>query len=154
MKNYFIRMFRTHVSESGTEGFMQLFEVTPKQIKHVYTCDTLEPQDPAFNAGTFILKFTLSPRFSHKAPYNMIQGCKVPIISGILNSTEFEHRGIRIHCGNTHLDTDGCILVGRSQGTCTFELTESRLTYCTLMEFLKDAYSEVLFIVEDNVLPF
>lgn len=83
-----------------------------------YFCDTLEDADRGLNdnmdldtilelkkptitaipVGTYKILITYSPRFKQNMPI-------------LLNVKGFD--GIRIHSGNTHKDTSGCILVRR-----------------------------------------
>lgn len=153
-KNYFLRLTRHNTSARGTEGKLELFQYQNEKISCIYTCDTLEPGSTSLDIGQYIVKFTYSPKFSSREPYYTINNSKVPIISSLLNGVSLEHRGIRIHCGNTSNDTNGCILVGRSNNSNSFKIYDSRLTYEVLMSYLKDASNEVLLIINDETLPF
>ena len=96
-------------------------------------CSTLEPTDrhltaatitperkvfgrTAIPTGTYIIELTYSVRFR----------CTLPLLRDV---PCFE--GIRIHAGNTRLDTSGCILVGREQAPG--RLIDSRLTLRLLL---------------------
>lgn len=79
-----------------------------------YLCDTLEDTvrnggkiagKTAIPAGTYKVKKTMSPRFKKVLPE-------------ILNVPGFT--GVRIHAGNTAIDTDGCLLLGlnKKKGRC------------------------------------
>lgn len=105
-----------------------------------YFCDTLEDTDhglsntmplsqiqaakrkgiTAIPTGRYKMELTLSPRF----------GRILPILIGVKG---FE--GIRIHRGNTHEDTEGCILVGENKAVG--KVLNSSNTENRLMERLK-----------------
>lgn len=85
-----------------------------------YLCDTLEDTDregglkipgkTAIPRGRYKIIVTFSPKFKREMPIL----CDVPNFSGV-----------RIHSGNTHNDTEGCILCGRN--TIVGQLTKSRI---------------------------
>jgi hypothetical protein len=65
-----------------------------------HACWTLEPAQP-IPAGTYDLTIDFSERFQRLMPHvNNVPG----------------HTGIRIHWGNWRKDTEGCTLVGESEG--------------------------------------
>ena len=70
--------------------------------------------------GTYQVIINMSSRFKKEMPL-------------LLNVPGFE--GIRIHPGNTAVDTHGCILVGRN--TEKGKLTSSAITYASLFEKMK-----------------
>jgi hypothetical protein len=72
-------------------------------------CYTLEdaPGKGSVPAGTYEVRVTWSPRFKRQLPLLI----NVP-----------GRDGIRIHAGNTHKDTLGCVLVGQ-------EVNEDRLLF-------------------------
>lgn len=95
-----------------------------------YFCDTLEDKDrgltdnmtvgeiskikikneTAIPTGTYKVTLDIfSPKFGNKSFYKKTCNGKLP---RILNVKGFD--GVLIHCGNTNLDTSGCILVGRN----------------------------------------
>ena len=108
-------------------------------------CDTLEPPshgltsatDPrtiraikrlgrsAIPTGVYRLVLGYSPRFSPRPFYKACGG----LVPRLLNVSGFD--GVLIHCGNTVVDTCGCILVGRRADSST--LVESQKTYSRLM---------------------
>ena len=153
-KNFFIRLTRLTNSVNGTDGKLELFYFQKEIITCVFSCSTLEPSVPSLDAGQYILKFSHSPKLSSKEPYIKINNGKVPIISSYLKGESIEHRGLRIHCGNTSQDTNGCIIVGSTLGPDTYKLAHSRLTYISLMSFLQSANKELLLIINDETLPF
>jgi hypothetical protein len=100
-----------------------------------YVCDTLEDTDrhletggekiygkTAIPTGTYKVDITLSNRFKKLMPI-------------FYNVPGFE--GIRIHTGNTALDTDGCILCGTWRHGNT--LRKSAAAFAIVMEVLQDA---------------
>ena len=109
-------------------------------------CDTLEPPShgltsatvpktirdikrlgrTAIPVGVYRLILGYSPRFSPRPFYKAYGGGLVPRLQ---NVSGFE--GVLIHCGNTVVDTCGCILVGRRADSST--LVQSQKTYDRLM---------------------
>lgn len=104
-------------------------------IDDVYFCDTLEPEwrdyingeekIPGYSAipeGIYEVRFAYSPRFKK----SKLRLERVPMFSGIL-----------IHEGNTMLDTQGCILVGKN--TEVGKVTDSRTTLAKLERRVREA---------------
>lgn len=111
-------------------------------IDGVYFCDTLEDTDrdlkqnddvedirkrkikgqTAIPLGTYNIILNRSNRFKKILPLLESVPC---------------YEGVRIHSGNTHIDTDGCILVGFN--TIKGMVTNSRVTMTNLMKKLKTA---------------
>lgn len=116
-------------------------------IDGVYFCDTLEDTDrdlkqiddvkdiqqrkikgqTAIPLGTYNIILNRSNRFKKILPLLLNVPC---------------YEGVRIHSGNTHVDTDGCILVGFN--TIKGMVTNSRPTMTNLMKKLKTAKSITL----------
>lgn len=84
-----------------------------KDGKEVYLCDTIEDvvrdlkteKDKVFGKtaipkGTYKMRYTFSNRFKRFLP----EIIDVPFF-----------KGIRIHSGNTEVDSEGCILVGQNK---------------------------------------
>lgn len=96
-------------------------------IDGVYFCDTIEDvprkvkidHETCIPAGDYNVILTMSNRFKKVMPL-------------LLNVPGFE--GIRIHSGNTSVDTSGCILVG--QNKIKGMVVNSRLMFDKLMEKL------------------
>ena len=124
-------------------------------------CDTLEPPShgltsatvpktirdikrlgrSAIPTGVYRLVLGYSPRFSPRPFYKTCGG----LVPRLLNVSGFD--GVLIHCGNTVVDTCGCILVGRRADSST--LVESQKTYSRLMlQYWQPATSrgEVMFL--------
>lgn len=112
-------------------------------INGAYICDTLEdkdrgldnetmsisdikavkvPGETAIPTGKYEVSITYSPRFKKM----------MPLLSGVKG---FD--GVRIHSGNTHKDTEGCILVGKNKEVG--KVLDSRYTYNTLYKKLEAA---------------
>lgn len=98
----YLQLVREDMSDLSTEG--KLF------VNGTFECFSLEDTDRQLeNGGKKIYGQTAIPRgvYDMDITYSNRFKQDMPII---LNVPQFE--GIRIHKGNTSLDTDGCILVG------------------------------------------
>lgn len=91
------------IAKRDTYTISQLF------VNGQYLCDTLEdcirmdmkvPKKTAIPRGTYEIIWTYSNRFKRFMPL-------------LLNVPNFS--GVRIHSGNTNLDTEGCILCGKNK---------------------------------------
>lgn len=111
-------------------------------INGEYFCDTLEDTDrglmkiecldeieaakkygrTAIPTGRYGVAYTYSPRFKKHLPL-------------LLNVPAFE--GVRIHSGNTHKDTEGCILLGENKAVG--KVLNSRKTMDEFLRVLKPA---------------
>jgi hypothetical protein len=111
-------------------------------INGEYFCDTLEDTDrgltstmslaelkevkeygrTAIPTGRYPIAYTYSPRFKKHLPL-------------LLQVPAFE--GIRIHAGNTHRDTSGCLLLG--QNKAVGKVLDSRKTMDEFLRILKPA---------------
>lgn len=111
-------------------------------INGEYFCDTLEDTDrgltqimtlseikevkeygcTAIPTGRYPISYTYSPRFKKHLPL-------------LLNVPAFD--GVRIHSGNTHKDTEGCILLGENKAVG--KVLNSRKTMDEFLRILKPA---------------
>ena len=105
-----------------------------------YTCEDIVrplgqkvPGQTAIPTGTYRVVTDWSPRFQK----NMLHVLDVPGFDGI-----------RIHPGNTALDTDGCILVGQTVDVVNASIGASRIAYEQLFRKLYDEKEIVLVIKE------
>ena len=112
-----------------------------------YICDTLEDADRGLNqnmslkeinnkkvygetaipTGTYTLVLSYSNRFKKVMPE-------------ILNVPNFS--GIRIHCGNSSKDTEGCLLVGKWDGKTENWISDSKNSYNKLYPLLEEAFNK------------
>ena len=119
-----LKLIRKYLKEDYTIGKLY--------IDGVYFCDTLEDTvrdiskgnctakiygRTAIPSGTYDVLYNYSPRYKKLMPRLM----DVPCFSGIL-----------IHPGNTHKDTDGCILVGENKQVG--KVLNSRTTFDKLIQ--------------------
>ena len=96
------------------ERFCETLEDADRNLNSSMTVEQIKaikkPNETAIPTGTYKITLdTFSPRFGNKSFYKKVCGGKLP---RILNIKGFD--GVLIHCGNTNLDTSGCILVGRN----------------------------------------
>lgn len=98
----------------------------------------------AIPTGTYNVDMdTVSPKYSKKEKYKSIDG-KLPRLEDVPG---FE--GILIHCGNTHEDSKGCILVGKNK--LKGRVCESTTTFFNLYKILHDAHNkgeEIILTIE------
>lgn len=89
--------------------------------------------ETAIPTGKYVVAMNIkSPKYSAITWYANLCGGMIP---RILNVPAFD--GILIHPGNTALDTNGCILVGKN--TVKGKLTESKDTFAKLYKQMKAA---------------
>lgn len=109
-------------------------------IEDKWFCHTLEDRvrpvgapkvygETAIPYGIYPVELTWSPRFQMVTPL-------------VMDVPNFE--AIRIHPGNTHKDTEGCILVGDAIGRDHDSLLQSRAAFARLMPLLLAAVGEGL----------
>ena len=105
-------------------------------VNNNYVCDTLEDKvrvdggkvyaETAIPTGTYTLVLSYSNRFKKVMPE-------------ILNVPNFS--GIRIHCGNSSKDTEGCLLVGKWDGKTENWISDSKNSYNKLYPLLEEAFN-------------
>lgn len=103
-------------------------------VDDAYLCDTLEDKvrpagtkvysETAIPDGTYEVILSYSPRFKQ-------------ILPEILNVPNFT--GIRIHKGNSSIDSSGCILVGTWDGLKEDWISNSKKAFDRLMPLLQQA---------------
>lgn len=102
-----------------------------------YLCDTLEDRvrpegekvygETAIPAGTYTVVLSYSNRFKKV----------MPEIQNVPNFT-----GVRIHCGNSSKDTEGCLLVGKWDGKTENWISDSKNSYNKLYPLLEEAFNK------------
>lgn len=108
-----LELKRTYFGEDYTIGKLY--------INDEYFCDTLE--DKVRPDGVKVYGETAIPSGKYKVIMNMSNRFK-KIMPLLLNVPNFE--GIRIHSGNTDVDTHGCLLLGKN--TIKGKVTDSKNT--------------------------
>ena len=112
------------------EYFCDTLEDTDRGLKQEYSLSELkelkEYGKTAIPTGEYKVAITYSNRFDKMLP--LIHD--VPAFSGV-----------RIHSGNTHNDTDGCILVGKNRAKG--KVLDSRKTMAELMKILEYKINEL-----------
>lgn len=126
----YIQLVREDFTDTSTEGKMF--------INGTFECHTLEDCDrfleldgqkvygkTCIPRGTYDIIITKSNRFKKNLPL-------------LIDVPQF--KGIRIHAGNTSRDTEGCILVGRTNGDLDDDfIGNSKDAFRSLMPKIKNA---------------
>ena len=118
------------------ERFCETLEDADRNLNSSMTVEQIKaikkPNETAIPTGTYKITLdTFSPRFGNKSFYKKVCGGKLP---RILNIKGFD--GVLIHCGNTNLDTSGCVLVGRNLEKG--KVLKSQETFEKLYKILKE----------------
>ena len=106
-------------------------------VNNNYVCDTLEDKvrvdgekvygETAIPVGTYTVILSYSNRFKKV----------MPEIQNVPNFT-----GVRIHCGNSSKDTEGCLLVGKWDGKTENWISDSKNSYNKLYPLLEEAFNK------------
>lgn len=91
--------------------------------------------ETAIPAGIYGVAITMSPRFKKILPL-------------LLNVPGFE--GVRIHTGNTSIETDGCILVGMGWDGKSDFISNSRDAFNKLMNLLSASREDINISIVDQ----
>lgn len=110
-------------------------------INGVYFCDSLEDTDRGLRDDMYVSELrdmkvderTAIPtgRYEVEITYSNRFGKMMPLVCDV---KAFD--GIRIHSGNTHEDTEGCILFGKNRAVG--KVLDSRKTMSYFMEVLEE----------------
>ena len=99
-----LKVIRVHGTEGFTEGKLY--------IDDVFECYTVEDEDRHLEAGgTKVYGQTAIPKGTYDLVLSMSPRFK-KVLPEILNVPGFS--GIRIHTGNSSKDTEGCIILGKT----------------------------------------
>ena len=97
--------------------------------------------ETAIPTGTYEVTLDIfSPKFGNKSFYKKTCNGKLP---RLLNVKGFD--GVLIHCGNTNLDTSGCVLVGRNLEKG--KVLKSQETFEKLYKILKENKNNLTIII-------
>ena len=118
------------------ERFCETLEDVDRNLNSSMTVEQIKaikkPNETAIPTGTYKITLdTFSPRFGNKSFYNKVCEGKLP---RILNIKGFD--GVLIHCGNTNLDTSGCIIIRRNLEVG--KVLKSQETFEKLYKILKE----------------
>lgn len=109
--------------DRGLDDDMEESEILKKKVKG----------QTAIPTGTYPVKITYSPKYKKNMP--LIENVK-------------GYSGIRIHSGNTHKDTEGCVLVGKNKEVG--KVLESRKTYNALYKILSETKERIIIDIRRN----
>lgn len=104
-------------TDRGLDDDMKESEILKKKIKG----------QTAIPTGTYPVKITYSPKYKKL----------MPLIDNVKG-----YSGIRIHSGNTHKDTEGCLLVGKNKEVG--KVLESRKTFNALYKILTETKENII----------
>lgn len=110
-------------TDRGLDDDMEESEILKKKIKG----------QTAIPTGTYPVKITYSPKYKKNMP--LIENVK-------------GYSGIRMHSGNTHKDTEGCLLVGKNKEVG--KVLESRKTYNALYKILSETKERIIIDIRRN----
>ena len=127
MKKMRLILKRIYLTDTYTIGMLYInfelfFETLEDKVRAFTDDDPKVYGKTAIPSGEYKIVITYSNRFKRELPL-------------LINVPHFE--GIRIHSGNTHEDTEGCILVGVND--IKGKVTKSRVTFNKLFNLMKQA---------------
>lgn len=107
--------------DRGLDDDMKESEILNKKIKG----------QTAIPTGIYPVKITYSPKYKKL----------MPLIDNVKG-----YQGIRIHSGNTHKDTEGCLLVGKNKEVG--KVLESRKTFNALYKILTETKEHIIIDIQ------
>lgn len=107
--------------DRGLDDSMSVDEILKKKIK----------DNTAIPTGIYPVKITYSPKYKKL----------MPLVDNVKG-----YSGIRIHSGNTHKDTSGCLLVGKNKEVG--KVLESRKTFNALYKILTETKENIIIDIQ------
>jgi hypothetical protein len=107
--------------DRGLDDSMSVDEILKKKIK----------DNTAIPTGIYPVKITYSPKYKKL----------MPLVDNVKG-----YSGIRIHSGNTHKDTSGCLLVGKNKEVG--KVLESRKTFNALYKILTETKEHIIIDIQ------
>lgn len=108
-------------TDRGLDDSMEEKEIKAKKIK----------DNTAIPTGIYPVKITYSPKYKKL----------MPLVDNVKG-----YSGIRIHSGNTHKDTSGCLLVGKNKEVG--KVLESRKTFNALYKILTETKENIIIDIQ------
>ena len=121
--------------------FCEVIEDKDRGLKDSMTTEQIKlikkPNMTAIPTGTYVVTLDVfSSKFGNIPFYKKVCNGKLP---RLLNVKGFE--GILIHCGNTQLDTSGCLIVGENK--VKGKVINSKITFEKLYNILKNSKDKI-----------
>lgn len=121
--------------------FCEVIEDKDRGLKDSMTTEQIKlikkPNMTAIPTGTYDVTLDVfSSKFGNIPFYKKVCNGKLP---RLLNVKGFE--GILIHCGNTQLDTSGCLIVGENK--VKGKVINSKITFEKLYNILKNSKDKI-----------
>lgn len=121
--------------------FCEVIEDKDRGLKDSMTTEQIKlikkPNITAIPTGTYDVTLDVfSSKFGNIPFYKKVCNGKLP---RLLNVKGFE--GILIHCGNTQLDTSGCLIVGENK--VKGKVINSKITFEKLYNILKNSKDKI-----------
>ena len=121
--------------------FCEVIEDKDRGLKNSMTTEQIKlikkPNMTAIPTGTYDVTLDVfSSKFGNIPFYKKVCNGKLP---RLLNVKGFE--GILIHCGNTQLDTSGCLIVGENK--VKGKVINSKITFEKLYNILKNSKDKI-----------
>lgn len=125
----------------NNKKFCEVIEDKDRGLKDSMTSEQIKlikkPNMTAIPTGTYDVTLDVfSSKFGNVPFYKKVCNGKLP---RLLNVKGFE--GILIHCGNTQLDTSGCLIVGENK--VKGKVINSKITFEKLYNILKNSKDKI-----------